>query len=377
MVYDSVFGVGLIATWLTSLLFGICVIQAIHYLRDFPNDILLKRSILVVVFVLETGALATQCARMYLQTVTYWGNPESFVITAPVSVLCSSLLGFIVNTFLIHRFYAVSKNLIVAVILFVFNLGTFVASLFFLRLLVNQVGKIATPATLQSFIPAATAWGAAGAVTGVSLPSPLLDVSRTDDSTDVCIATSLVWTLRGMKTTFKDTTELLQHIMAISIQNGCTTSAFSIAGMIANIVVPATNIDDLFFYLVGPLYLLTFLSNLTLRQSAPGARAWSSSEGTTDTVDSDTGITFGGVHVHRSVTMARAASEDIEGARTTESYVRFIIILLFAGVRLNDRVVGGQRDFRRKYALAQLRVRLLKDKGLVVAAETEMYMMPK
>ncbi|KAJ7765310.1 hypothetical protein B0H16DRAFT_416077 [Mycena metata] len=302
--YDSVFGVGLIATWLTSLLFGICVIQAIHYLRDFPNDILLKRSILVVVFVLETGAVATQCAGIFLQTVTYWGNPESFVITfwpAPVSVLCDSLVGFIVNTFLIHRFYAVSKNLIIALILLVFNLGTFTASLFFLRLLANQVGKVATPATLQLFVPASTAWGAAGVVT------------------DVCIAASLVWTLRGMKTTFEDTTQLIQHIMAVSIQNGCTTSAFAIAGMVANIIVPASNIDDLFFYLVGPLYLLTLLSNLTLRQSAPGAGTWSSSDGTTDTVDSDTGITFGGVHVHRSVTMARAASEDIEGARTTES----------------------------------------------------------
>ncbi|KAJ7032407.1 hypothetical protein C8F04DRAFT_1396655 [Mycena alexandri] len=303
--YDSGFGAGVIATWFACLLYGIGITHAFHYFSKFPNDILLKKIILVVVVFLSTCGLVGECAAMYLQAVTYWGDPRALTVImwpAPFGVLCNSLVVFIVNSFLTHRFYAVSKNLIVAFILFALNLGTFITSLLFVRLLGIQVGKTAIQATAQSLVPLSTAWSAAGV------------------ATDALIAGSLVWTLRGMKTSFKHTTQLLQHIMAVCIQNGCTTSIVAIAGMIAKIVVPASEIDNLFNFLIGPLFLLTLLSNLTLRESAPGVRTWlSGGIKDSNSIDSNNSIIFGGVHVHRSVTTTGAASEDIEAARTESS----------------------------------------------------------
>ncbi|KAJ7722933.1 hypothetical protein B0H16DRAFT_344869 [Mycena metata] len=55
---------------------------------------------------------------------------------------------------------------------------------------------------------------------------------------DVAIATSLVWTLRGMKTTFKDTDRLLRRVMMISVWNGLTTSLAATEGMLGTIILP-------------------------------------------------------------------------------------------------------------------------------------------
>ncbi|KAJ7185232.1 hypothetical protein C8R46DRAFT_1287627 [Mycena filopes] len=303
--YDKGFGVSLIATWLSTLLAGVALTHAVHYFAKFSNDIVFKKGLVGVVLFLLFLGLATECAETYLDVVTHWGNPVAlFVVPWPrlVSVPCISLIAFIVDQFLIHRFYALSKNIWITIILSLLNLVSLVMGFVVLQLFASSVGQTLTPAELRRLVPLTDVWASC---TGV---------------TDVAIAACLVWTLRGMKTSFSGTTELIHHIMAVSIQNGCTTSALAIAGLVADKIAPDTNVVFVFYYTLGPMYLFTLLSNLTLRPSAPVAvSSWSSNTNPVSRPGQ------GGVHVRRSVATTGGASTidaEASGGDYTESTVR-------------------------------------------------------
>ncbi|KAJ7164251.1 hypothetical protein C8R46DRAFT_1192983 [Mycena filopes] len=305
--YDKGFGATLIATWLATLLAGVALTHAVHYFAKFSNDVLFKKALVGVVLFLLFLGLATECAETYLDVVTNWGNPVAlYIVPWPrlVSIPCLSLLGFIVNEFLIHRFYVLSRNIWIAIILSLFNLVSLVMGFIILQLFASSLGQPLTLAEFHRLEPLATVWGASSVVA------------------DVTIAASLVWALRGMKTSFKGTAQLIHHIMAVSIQNGCTTSVMSIGGLIANNLGAGTGINYVFYYTIAPLYLLTLLSNLTLRGSAPVpvSHGWSSNTNPASRNGQS------GVYVQRSVltTGGTSMATDVEASRGeyAESTVR-------------------------------------------------------
>ncbi|KAJ7185231.1 hypothetical protein C8R46DRAFT_1342547 [Mycena filopes] len=261
--FDNAFGVALVGTWLATILAGVGLTQAVRYFAKFPNDILFKKALVGVVLFLLFLELAMECAEIYLRVVTGWGNPIAFTrVTWPLAIVipCTFLIGGIVNQFLVYRFYGLSNNIWVAGVLSLLNLASFVVGIYTVVLFASKVGQTVTLAELNEHIaPATFAWSIVSVVA------------------DFGIAGSLVWTLRGMRTSYKDTNQLIQHITAVCIQNGLSTSAMTLGGTIAHSVAPATKIDDFFLSLVGPLYLVTLLSNLTLRDSAPLSRGWASS----------------------------------------------------------------------------------------------------
>ncbi|KAJ7185238.1 hypothetical protein C8R46DRAFT_1185042 [Mycena filopes] len=231
--------VALVGTWLATLLVAAGFTQAVRYFAKFPNDILFKKTLVGVVLFLLLLGLWMECAEVYLRVVTNWGNPIAFTIVVAVGIPCTFLIGGIVNQFLVHRFYGL---------------------LVVLQLFARKIDKTVTLAEFTDQIAPLTS-----ASSGISVV------------TDFAIAGSLVWTLRGMRTSFKDTNQCIQisfpshesrridatfrhiqHIVALCIQNGCTTSAMSFGSLIAQIVSPTTAIDGFFLNTVGPLYLLTF-----------------------------------------------------------------------------------------------------------------------
>ncbi|KAJ7185195.1 hypothetical protein C8R46DRAFT_374480 [Mycena filopes] len=235
--YDNGLGVTLIATWLSTLLAGIGLTHTVLYFAKFPNEIFKKALAGGVLFILLLG-LATECAETYLDVVTYWGNPAAlYVVPWPrlVSIPCITLMGFIVDQFLIHRFYTVSKNIWITIILSMCNLVSFAMGFVVLQFFASNIGQTLTPVDLRKLIPMSDVWAASSAVT------------------DVAIVASLVWALRGMKSSFENTTQLVQHIMVVSIQNGCTTSAVAIGGLVANNLAPETSISYVFYYTLGLL----------------------------------------------------------------------------------------------------------------------------
>ncbi|KAJ7164455.1 hypothetical protein C8R46DRAFT_1099581, partial [Mycena filopes] len=259
---DTGFGCALIATWFASILLGVAFAQAFDYFRMSENDTKLRKGLVVTVMVLCLSALGAEYAVIYLPTVTFWGDVASLSeesYASPVYSSCNATIALIVNTYLISRFYSVSKNIIVTLVLLVMNLFAAIMTCV-PPLLGGGPGHPTTVAGLKNLIPIITTWAIANAVT------------------DLLIALSLVWALRRMKTSFKDTDRLLRRVMILSVQNGCTTALASIGAMIGSLVMPFSSISVLFTYMLGPLYLLTLLSNLNLRGSSKsGSRTWTSS----------------------------------------------------------------------------------------------------
>ncbi|KAJ7156155.1 hypothetical protein C8R46DRAFT_1350984 [Mycena filopes] len=295
---DTGFGTGLMGTWFTSILFGLSFAQAFHYFNNAEGDTRFRKGLVVVVMLFNICALGAEYAVMYLPTVTFWGDIESLskeTYAAPIAAICNGTIAFIVNAYLISRFYSVSKNIVIALLLHLMNLFAYVMS-FIPPLIGAGPGHEKTLSDLKIIVPLSTVWAVASAVT------------------DVLIAIALVWTLRGMKTNFKDTDRLLRRIMVISVQNGCTTSLASIGGMISTLLIPFSTVSSLFFFMLGPLYLLTLLSNLNLRGSSgkSGSRTWSSSRNHTG-VPGNTSIIVNGIRVERTaITTVDPTTSEIE-----------------------------------------------------------------
>ncbi|KAJ7248288.1 hypothetical protein B0H12DRAFT_724104 [Mycena haematopus] len=273
---DIAFGTGLIGSWLASLLCGVGYSQAIRYYNAFPEDSVIRKSLVAATIFFTLVELVGAYADVYMATVTFWGNPAGLSTetwSVPVYSSANAMLAITVNGYLISRYYAISKNVFVALILCAIALFAFIMAFLAVFLYPGDDPNRFPKAKKVSLI-----WAISCAVS------------------DVSIAASLVLTLRRMKTNFKSTKRLVRRVIIICIQNGCATSLAAIAGMIAFIFKIDSNIPTVFFFLLGPLYLLTLLSNLNVRESArSGSRTLSSSRNTLNT-----SIVIDGVYINRT-----------------------------------------------------------------------------
>ncbi|KAJ7149201.1 hypothetical protein C8R43DRAFT_1007463 [Mycena crocata] len=242
--FDDPFGTILIGTWLASLLYGIAVAQAVRYFKAFPNDSLARKGLVYASLLFCLVALVGDYADVYLPTVTFWGNLEAIQTQSPLYVTANSFVGTIVNSYLIYRFYSLSKSLWMTLILGLLTLLALSGALLVAIMLTifshySERSKGTTP-TLIWIIASAAA--------------------------DVSIATALIWRLQGMKTTFKETNTLIHRIMLRSIQSGATTSVATLLIIVTYLRKKDSNLPTLFCFQLGPLYVLTLLYNFNLRQ---------------------------------------------------------------------------------------------------------------
>ncbi|KAF7378038.1 hypothetical protein MSAN_00227700 [Mycena sanguinolenta] len=273
---NAAFGTTLIGTWAQSLLVGLCLAQAAQYFSNFPNDSWSKKTLVITASLFTILALVGAYADAYVPLVTLWGNPAAFTTetwSVPVYTIFNSLVGTICNCYLITRFYNLSKNIFVAVILY----------------------GIALTALAMAFV-------------STLLFPGLANISKAQK---IGPHMGYFFYYFRMKTTFKTTKRLIHRVMISAIQSGCATSLVAIAGMIAIIFKVDSNIPAIFFFLLGPLYLLTLLSNLNLRETGKsGSRNWSSSR---NNPTNSSVILQDGIYVRRAVTVN--ADVDLELAQ--------------------------------------------------------------
>ncbi|KAF8211136.1 hypothetical protein K438DRAFT_1959318 [Mycena galopus ATCC 62051] len=268
--------------------------DGIMYFNNYPNDSAVRRALVIASLFFSVLGLIGAYVDVYQPMVTFWGDPAALVTEAwsvPLYSAANAAQAAAVNGYLISRFYSVSKNLVVTLLLCFNVLFAFVAQFLAVLLFpgITNLGK----AKIVAYI-----WNVS-AVTS-----------------DVGIAVSLVWTLQGMKTNFKDTNRLVRRVMIISIQNGCATSLCAIAGLFATIFKIESNLSTLFLFMLNPLYVLTLLSNFNLRGSATsGSRTWSSSRNH----GANSSIVINGIHVQRSaVVVVDPTTSDIEMSGSTK-----------------------------------------------------------
>ncbi|KAJ7902215.1 hypothetical protein B0H13DRAFT_1882701 [Mycena leptocephala] len=221
---DDLFGSVLIGSWMAAVLYGLVISQTFQYFKMYPKDTRLRKAIVLFGLFVSSVGLAGEFADVYL----YW--------PAPVYVTFNAFTGAIVNTFLIHRFYTLSKNLWVSLICGVFVL----------------VGR--NKAKVSALI-----W--------------------------------LIATATGGK--------LVQRLVIGAIQTGSTTSTVAILTLVTFLIDEESNVPTGFHFLIGPLYMLTLLYNFNLRQHDGVSGSHRSTERMGIDMD-ENNMRMDKIHVHRT-----------------------------------------------------------------------------
>ncbi|KAJ6494044.1 hypothetical protein C8R47DRAFT_396333 [Mycena vitilis] len=291
---DIIIGTALIGTWAGSMLTGVALAQATQYFNNFPNDGFVRKCLVAGSLLLCVGALGGEYAYVYLPLVTMWGNPAAFITeTSSVTVysVCNAFAAATVNSYLVSRYYRVSKNVFVTL---------FLSALILFQLVMAHLAVLLFPGIGQEQFMKAEKIGLIWAVSSFTA--------------DVAIAAALVFTLRGMKSSFTDTNRLLRRIIIMSIQNGCATSLMALGGMTAVILKVNSNISSAFYFTLAPLYVLTLLSNFNLRANGKsGSRSgWSSSRNNNTQIGPHSDIVIEGIHVRRDGGLNDPTESEIE-----------------------------------------------------------------
>ncbi|KAF8211875.1 hypothetical protein K438DRAFT_1216968 [Mycena galopus ATCC 62051] len=305
-VYDDPFGSILIGSWLASILAGLVLNQAYQYFAMYPTDSIARKAIVVSSMLFCGAALIADCANVYLPTVTFWGNTERVqkqYWPVPMYVTMNTCVGVIVNSFLIHRFYALSKNIVICMVLSAF-------------VIIGFAGSILVAITIQTF--------SAFSARNKAEMSALIWLISTATA-DISIAAALIWKLRTLKTGFTGTKSLINRLIIQTVQTGSTTSVVSIITLVSYISKNDSNVPTACCYLIGPLYLLTLFYNLNLRQHNMSLSG--SGRSASDENGVSGGIRMDGIHVHRVTVEAADPTRSVAQAgynnskdAETESY---------------------------------------------------------
>ncbi|KAJ7840678.1 hypothetical protein B0H14DRAFT_3869402 [Mycena olivaceomarginata] len=267
----------------------------------YPKDPISRKAIVVCNMLFCGAALIADYANVYLPTVTFWGNTERVqkqYWPVPMYVTMNTCVGVIVNSFLIHRFYTLSKNIVICMVLSAF-------------VILGFAGSILVAVTIQMF-SAFSARDKAEISALVWLISTAM--------ADISIAAALIWKLRTLKTGFKGTQSLINRLIIQTVQTGSTTSVVSIVTLVSYIIKNDSNVPTACCYLIGPLYLLTLFYNLNLRQHDLSLSGWGGSTSEGNGING--GMRMDGIHVHRVTVEAADPTRSVPQAGYNNSSMK-------------------------------------------------------
>jgi hypothetical protein len=193
------------------------VIQYRSTSKKHKQDTLLLQVMVYFAFLCDTVCTVDTFAGVYLYTITHWGDidylfkinwqpgPSILLITSGISAL-------IAQCFLIYRYWKLSSNKYITVILAITMLSAFGV---FLGAVVFIIVKNATQTKLVLFVKL---WSSASL------------------ATDVAIAVALLWQLSRMKSPFRHTQSLIYRLMACTVGTGAVTSVVVVVFLITYLI---------------------------------------------------------------------------------------------------------------------------------------------
>ncbi|KIY64844.1 hypothetical protein CYLTODRAFT_492794 [Cylindrobasidium torrendii FP15055 ss-10] len=287
-LYDSSIGALLVGSWFNTMFYMLELYLAYTYFSTFKKDNSIIKGAVGFNVIADTVGTANNCACIYLYTITHWGD-KAYILTqnwaVPTYVILSGLSAFVVQLFLVYRFWSLSKNWLATPFL-----GLCACSAF--------AGAIANGITVTQH----SAYAERGA--NVKTVTIWLVCSA---ASDILIALALVWKFQSTNTTFSQTKSLIQRLTYTAIQTGSVTTVLATLCLILFLIDPASNITVGFGFCLGRVYTLTMLFNLNTRSRSRGLND-SSSQGMSHQsahnesygLRQNTNKTNGGISVHRT-----------------------------------------------------------------------------
>ncbi|KAF9018776.1 hypothetical protein BDZ89DRAFT_1073546 [Hymenopellis radicata] len=288
--YDDPLGSILIGTWISSMLFMLIIRETITYYTSFKSDALGVKIFVALAVLVDTVSLSGDFAEVYLYTISHWGDLKFLSNqTWPFTLYLATtgVTGLLVQSFLVNRYYALTKNWLICVFLT-------------LCIIVSYGGSLATVIILTRFNAYDQRF---------MIKIPVIVWLTMTSVTDVLIALVLIWQLYNMKTSFKTTEHLIQRLMRAAMQTGSTTSVIAISILVAYLANNTSNVGTALAFILGRVYILTLLYNLNIRKT-------SKKEGGTSTSDHDyrshrgPAVAMEGIHVQRTAVVHMDTSGD-------------------------------------------------------------------
>ncbi|KAF9033312.1 hypothetical protein BDZ89DRAFT_558356 [Hymenopellis radicata] len=281
---NKALGALLIGTWVNTLLYFLETQQVVHYFRHYKKDNLLFKFLVTLVFCIDTLNTLANYACVYLYTIIHWGDMEYLqnqYWPIPVHLSATGASAAVVQTFLITRFYTLSRNHYVAPFLGLISLAAFGGAVTTAVLMVkypfyHQRYSVRTPVTV---------WLVASA------------------AADILIASFLIYQFHTMKSTFKNSQSLLRRLSLMAVQTGASGSIVATIALCVYLSDMDNNVSVGIAFCLGRIYALTMFMNLNkrhvLKMGIVTPNTYSdSSENSSAPIHAQTYIN--GIHVHRS-----------------------------------------------------------------------------
>ncbi|KAI3621568.1 hypothetical protein WG66_000395 [Moniliophthora roreri] len=233
-------------TWANSYFFVIELIMAYTYFTRFRQDPLWLKAIVILTLLVDTASTINHYACAYMYAVLHWGDINFIQKQSwpfPVFAATTGASAFIVQQFLIYRFWSLTKNRFVTPFLILESIAAFAGALATAVVVVqhstfNERDSVRIPVTI---------WLVFSAVA------------------DVSIAAVLIYTLHRFKSPFKRTKNMIKELTTLAIQTGASGSLVATIALIVYLSDPDGNISVGIAFTLGRIYAITMLNNLNSR----------------------------------------------------------------------------------------------------------------
>ncbi|PPQ66420.1 hypothetical protein CVT26_011289 [Gymnopilus dilepis] len=246
---DNTIGAILVGIVFAAFLFGITTLQTYWYYHTYPNDSLLHKSSVAVLWTLDAFHLALVVHAVYTYTVTGFGN-----VLGLLDIIWSVKLQASINVIIIlvvHSLYAMR----------VWLLGGYHRGL---------LGYIVALVVLGGF---AIGVAFAYSIYTVHIYTDLEKVSwainaalATATTIDFIIAGAMCYYLRKSKGSVTRLNSRISTVMQYTLSSGLFTSACSLAAMFCYILLPNTFVFLAVEFLLTKLYVGSFIAMLNARE---------------------------------------------------------------------------------------------------------------
>ncbi|KAK0219772.1 hypothetical protein EDD85DRAFT_988748 [Armillaria nabsnona] len=279
---DKLLGSLVVGSYVNAMLYILEIIQVIYFFNNYRRDRPLIKAGIIISLIMDTVCTISQFACVYLYCVTNWGD-ESYVFDQywpiPTYLLSTGVTTAVVQSFLIYRFWSLTRQWIISGIL---GLG----------MLTSAAGLVATAAA-QIMYPQYTERYKGRVYVTVWLIASA--------ACDVCIAVSLTFQLRRMSPTFQESKRVINRLIGSVISTGTASTIVAIVILTVFLQNPMTNVSTGVAFCLGRLYSLTMLYSLNKRNAlrVEGSSGHSSGRQDRAVINAEL-FSTGGIHVHRT-----------------------------------------------------------------------------
>ncbi|TDL21609.1 hypothetical protein BD410DRAFT_789355 [Rickenella mellea] len=248
MTLGNTFGVAFIGLIISSVMYGLTLLQTFHYYRRYTHDPIRLKWIVGLLTLADSIQLMLSVWAIYWYLVANFGNFPNLGVphwSINLQTDFNTIVSAGVQLFFTRRVYIMSQNKYILVILLVLTAIHFALGVYF---------------TARAFIY----HNFADYLHLVWVPSVGVGSAAV---ADLIIATSMCYFLRKTRTGFGRTDTLITKLMMYSINTGLLTSIFATVSVILYGTMPNNLVWMCFYWILGKLYINSFLAMLNSRGS--------------------------------------------------------------------------------------------------------------